>query len=572
MRYQTLYSEWLNNDYFDEATKKELLSIKADEKEIEERFYMDLEFGTGGLRGILGAGTNRMNLYTVRKATQGLANYILKTAGEEGKKKGVAIAHDSRRMSPEFCREAALVLNANGIASYVFNGVRTTPELSFAIRHQGCVAGIVITASHNPSNYNGYKVYGEDGAQVTYPRDKEIIDEVNKITDFSMVRYLAEPGELYHVFSEEQDTDYINAIKKQTLDASVIEKEKAELSIVYTPLHGTGGRPVLRVLKELGYQRVYPVAEQIEPNGEFPTISYPNPEEEKAFEYAMRLGREKNADLLLATDPDSDRLGVMAKTADGSYFRFTGNMIAPLIFDYILLKKKEQGKLPTNGALIYSFVSTKIAKKMAEEEGLKVFEVLTGFKYIGEKIKEFETDRSYEYLFGFEESYGYLIGTHARDKDAVVTAMLVCEMAAYYRAKGMDLKQGLDALYQKYGYYSEATLPLSFPGIEGKDTMAKLLARFRLNPPVEIDGRRVLEVRDYESGLITDCRTGQTSPTGLVKADVLYYVLTGDAWVCVRPSGTEPKMKLYYGVCADRWEAAEAAGKSLEKFLLKMVE
>lgn len=572
MNYQTLYTEWLNNDYFDEATRQELLAIKGNEPEIEDRFYTDLEFGTGGLRGILGAGTNRMNIYTVRKATQGLANYILKTAGEAGKKKGVAIAHDSRRMSPEFCREAALVLNANGIASYIFNGVRTTPELSFAVRNQGCAAGIVITASHNPSNYNGYKVYGEDGAQVTYPRDKEIIDEVNKITDFSMIKYQPTPGELYHVFGEQEDTDYINAIKTQTLDPAVIAAEKDKLAIVYTPLHGTGGRPVLRVLKELGYQKVYPVAEQIEPNGEFPTISYPNPEEEKAFEYAKRLGQEKNADLLLATDPDSDRLGIMAKTEDGSYFRFTGNMIAPLLFDYILTKKKEQGTLPASGALIYSFVSTKIAKKMAEREHLKVFEVLTGFKYIGEKIKEFEQEHSYEYLFGFEESYGYLIGTHARDKDAVVSAMLVCEMAAYYKTKGLNLKQALEALYSRYGYYREATLPLSFPGAEGRNKMAELLARFRQNPPQEIDGRKVLEIRDYESGQITDCQTGQTRPTGLVKSDVLYYVLSGDAWVCVRPSGTEPKMKLYYGVQATSWDAAEAAGQKLEAALMQMVK
>lgn len=572
MNYQEKYQEWLSNDYFDEATKEELQSLSGNEKEIEDRFYMDLEFGTGGLRGVLGAGTNRMNVYTVRKATQGLANYIIKTAGEEGKKRGVAIAHDSRRMSPEFCREAALVLNANGIHSYVFDGVRTTPELSFAVRNQGCIAGIVITASHNPSNYNGYKVYGEDGAQVTYPRDKEIIDEVNQITDFSMVKYSPLAGELYHIFDEKQDTDYINAIKTQTLDQSVIDAEKDNLKIVYTPLHGTGGRPVLRVLAELGYQKVYPVPEQIEPNGEFPTISYPNPEEEKAFEYAIKLANEVDADLLLATDPDSDRLGVMCKTGEKQYFRFTGNMIAPLMFDYIVKKKKELGNLPANGALIYSFVSTKIAKKMAEKENLKVFEVLTGFKYIGEKIKEFETEKSYEYLYGFEESYGYLVGTHARDKDAVVSAMIVCEMAAYHKSKGRNLKEALDELYKEYGYFSEATLPLSFPGIEGKDTMAKILSNLRQNPPKEIDGRKVLEIRDYETCLITDCSTGKTTPTGMVKSNVLYYVLEDEAWVCARPSGTEPKMKFYYGVKADSMEVAETAGKNLEAYLMQLVK
>lgn len=572
MNYQNKYQEWINNDYFDEDTKAELQAIAGDEKEIEDRFYMNLEFGTGGLRGILGAGSNRMNIYTVRKATQGLANYIIKTAGEEGKRRGVAIAHDSRRMSPEFCKETALVLNANGIHSYVFDGVRTTPELSFAVRNQGCIAGIVLTASHNPSNYNGYKVYGEDGAQITFPRDKEIIDKVNKITDFSMVKYQAEIGDLYHVFDAKQDTDYINAIKTQTLDQSVIDAEKDNLKIVYTPLHGTGGRPVLRVLEELGYQKVYPVAEQIEPNGEFPTISYPNPEEEKAFEYALKLGKEVDADLLLATDPDSDRLGVMCKTKDGSYFRFTGNMIAPLMFEYIVKKRKEKGTLAANGALIYSFVSTKIAKKMAEADNLKVFEVLTGFKYIGEKIKEFEQNGDYEYLYGFEESYGYLIGTHARDKDAVVSAMLIAEMAAYYKHQGSDLKEALDRLYDTYGYFCEATLPLSFPGVEGKDTMAKILTGLRQNPPVEIDGRRVLEIRDYDTSLITDCQTGQTAPTNLPKSNVLYYVLEDEAWVCARPSGTEPKMKFYYGVKADSMEAATKAGKNLEAFLMNLVK
>lgn len=567
MNYRDIYQEWLTNDYFDDKTKAELQAISGNEKEIEDRFYAELEFGTGGLRGVLGAGTNRMNLYVVRKATQGLANYIIKTAGEDGKRRGVAIAHDSRRMSPEFCKEAALVLNANGIHSYVFEGVRSTPELSFAVRNQGCVAGIVLTASHNPSNYNGYKVYGEDGAQVTYPRDKAIITEVKAITDFSMVKYDPTPGELYHVFGPEQDTDYINAIKVQTLDSQVIAAQKDNLKIVYTPLHGTGGRPVLRVLKELSYQKVFDVKEQIEPDGEFPTISYPNPEEEKAFAYALKLGKQVDADLLLATDPDADRLGVMAKTADGSYFRFTGNMIAPLIFDYILKKRKEKGNLPANGALIYSFVSTKIAKKMAEAENLKVFEVLTGFKYIGEKIKEFEQDHSYEYLFGFEESYGYLIGTHARDKDAIVSAMIVCEMAAYYKSQNLDLKEALNRLYAKYGYYNEATLPLSFPGIEGKDTMNRILSGLRQNPPTDIDGRNVLEIRDYLTETITDCTTGKTRPTGLTKSDVIYYVLEKDAWVCVRPSGTEPKMKLYYGVSATSEAEAKAAGTKLEAFL-----
>lgn len=570
MDYRKIYEEWLTNDYFDPATKEELAALGDKPKEIEDRFYADLEFGTGGLRGILGAGTNRMNLFTVRKATQGLANYIIKHTGPAGQRRGVAIAHDSRRMSPEFAREAALVLNANGIASYVFAGVRSTPELSFAVRHQGCIAGIVLTASHNPSNYNGYKVYGEDGAQITYPRDMEIIEEVKAITDFSMVKYNRQPNDLYHVFGPDQDDAYIAAIKAQTLDPAVIESQKDKLTLVYSPLHGTGGRPVLRVLTELGYQKVFPVPEQIEPDGDFPTISYPNPEEEKAFAYALALGQRLDADLLLATDPDADRLGLMVKTKDGSYFRLTGNMLGPLLFDYILKHHLKNASLPAKGALIYSFVSSKLAGKIAAKHGLKVFEVLTGFKYIGEKIKEFEENKDYTFLFGFEESYGYLIGTHARDKDAIVSAMVACEMAAYYKAQGMDLKEALDALYEEYGYYCEATLPLSFPGIEGQDKMAAILTGLRQNPPRQIGDFRVLEIRDYLKETITDCRTGQTKPTGLTKSNVLYFHLEDEAWVCLRPSGTEPKMKLYYGVKSDSREKAQAMGKTLENDLFTL--
>ena len=577
MGYKEMYQEWMNNPYFDEATKAELRNIAGDEKEIEERFYMDLEFGTAGLRGVIGAGTNRMNVYTVRKATQGLANYI---ASVNGQKKGVAIAYDSRRMSPEFADEAALCLNANGIKAYVFESLRPTPELSYAVRKLGCIAGINITASHNPPEYNGYKVYWEDGAQITPPHDKGIMDEVKKVTDYATVKTMdkeaAKAEGLYQTIGADIDDPYIAELKSLVLHQDSIDAVGKDLKIVYTPLHGTGNIPVRRVLKELGFTNVYVVPEQELADGEFPTVSYPNPEAAEAFELGLKLGKKVDADLILATDPDADRLGVYVKDAKtGEYHSLTGNMSGCLIGDYVISQRKEKEGLPKDGAFIKSIVSTNMADAIAKYYGIQLVEVLTGFKFIGQKILEFETKGNGTYLFGMEESYGCLTGTYARDKDAVVASMTLCEAAAYYKTKNMTLWDAMIAMYERYGYYKDDVQAITLKGIEGLEKIQKIMNTLRENTPSEIGGYKVVSARDYKKDTIKNMETGEVTATGLPSSNVLYYDLTDDAWMCVRPSGTEPKVKFYYGVkgtsLADADEKSEKLGKEVLAMIDKML-
>ena len=569
MSYKEEYQKWINSNFIDEGTKEELKKIKDDEKEIQDRFYKNLEFGTAGLRGVIGAGTNRMNKYTVSKATQGLANFIIK---QNGQNKGVAIAYDSRHMSKEFSEIAANCLNANGIKAYVFESLRPVPELSYAVRKLGCISGIMITASHNPPKYNGYKVYWEDGAQIVAPYDKLIIEEVNSIEDYEQAKTMdknkaVELG-LYNVIGKEIDDSYIEELKKLCLNPEKI-KQQENLKIVYTPLHGTGNLPVKRILKEIGFKNVYVVPEQEMPNGDFPTVDYPNPEDKKAFKLALDLAKKEDADLVLATDPDADRLGVYAKdTKTGEYMPFTGNMSGMLIAEYILSQRKEKGILPSNGALITTIVSTDLAKAIAKEYNLKVFEVLTGFKYIGEKIKQFEENKDYTYQFGFEESYGCLVGTHARDKDAIAAVMMLCEAAAYYKCNGITLWDQMLNIYKKYGYYKEDTVSLTFEGADGAQKIQNILNNLRKNPLTQIGNYKVLEFRDYKEEKIKDLKTGKEIKTDLPNSNVLYYVLENDCWCCIRPSGTEPKIKFYIGVKENTEEKAEESLKVMKNDLL----
>ena len=568
--YKKIYQEWLENPYFDEETKKELRALEGNEKEIEERFYKDLEFGTAGLRGVIGAGINRMNIYTVRKATQGLSNFILK---EKAEKKGVAIAFDSRNMSPEFAEEAALCLAANGIKAYIFPSLRPTPMLSFALRELGCTAGIVVTASHNPPEYNGYKVYWEDGAQITYPKDEQIIGEVNAVTDYASVKTMsreaAEKAGLYQVIGPEIDDKYIEALKSLAIHPEIIREEAQNLKIVYTPLHGTGNIPVRRILKELGFEKVYVVKEQELPDGNFPTVSYPNPEDKNAFTLALELAKEVDADIVLATDPDADRLGVYAKDAKtGEYMSFTGNMSGMLILEYILSQRKALGTLPENGAVVTTIVSGKMSKEITKEYGMTLIETLTGFKYIGEQIKFFEQSGSHEYVFGYEESYGCLVGTHARDKDAVVAVMALCEVAAYCRYQGITLCDQMETLFKKYGYYKEGLCTVTLKGQEGAKKIQSMMEQIRTNVPDAVGGLKVLRFRDYRENIIRDCATGEETATGLPRSNVLYFELENDAWCCIRPSGTEPKIKFYIGVKgsddADAQEKLDTLTKAVE--------
>ncbi len=574
MDYKAMYEEWLANPYFDQATKDELEAIRGDEKEIEDRFYMDLEFGTAGLRGVIGAGTNRMNIYTVRKATQGLANYILSVGGRD---KGVAIAFDSRHMSPEFADEAALCLAANGIKAYVFESLRPTPELSYAVRRLGCIAGINITASHNPPEYNGYKVYWEDGAQITPPHDSGIMAEVKRVTDYASVKTMGKQDAigagLYQQIGADIDDPYIAELKSLVLRQDCIDAVKDDLTIVYTPLHGTGNIPVRRVLRELGFSKVYVVPEQELPDGDFPTVSYPNPETEEAFQLGLKLGKEVDADLILATDPDADRLGVYVKDSKtGGYHSLTGNMSGCLIGDYVIGQRRERdGSLPPDGAFVKSIVSTNMADAIAKYYGIQLVEVLTGFKYIGQQILKFETEGKGTYLFGMEESYGCLTGTYARDKDAVVASMTLCEAAAYYKTKGMTLWDAMLAMYERYGYYKDYVESITLKGIEGLAKIQEIMDDLRKDAPGEIGGYKVTAVRDYKADTITDTATGAVRPTGLPASNVLYYELTDDAWVCVRPSGTEPKVKFYIGVKGTSLDDADAKSKALGDSVLAMI-
>lgn len=560
------YEYWCTSPIFDDATKSELKSLEGNENEIFDRFYRELEFGTGGLRGVIGAGTNRMNFYTVGKATQGLANFINKQGAAA---KGVAIAFDSRRMSPEFADTAACVLAANGIKAYIFDSLRPTPELSFALRTLGCTAGIVVTASHNPPEYNGYKVYWEDGAQITAPKDAQIIGEVNAIKDYAEIKKMtteeAKAAGLYEVIGKEIDDKYMEALKKLVLHPEAIKQMASSLKIVYTPLHGTGNVPVRRVLKELGFEQVTVVPEQELPDGNFPTVSYPNPEDKKAFALALDLAKKVDADLVLATDPDADRLGVYAKdTKTGEYKVFTGNMSGMLICEYEMSQKKALGILPDNGALVTTIVSSNMAQAVAKEYGMKFIECLTGFKYIGEQIKFFEQTGSNEYVFGFEESYGCLVGTHARDKDAVVAVMALCEAAAYYKTQGITLWDQMLNIYNKYGYYKEDLFTMTFKGADGAKKMQDMMDAYRKNTPKQVGAYKVLRLRDYKNDVITDLATGETVPTGLPKSNVLYFELENDAWFCVRPSGTEPKIKFYAGI---KGTSLEDSAKKLDELM-----
>lgn len=573
MNYKELYNEWLNNSYFDDETKAELQAISGDEKEIEDRFYKELEFGTAGLRGVIGAGTNRMNIYTVRKATQGLANYIINMNGQD---RGVAIAYDSRHMSPEFADEAALCLNANGIKAYVFDSLRPTPELSFAVRELGCIAGINVTASHNPAEYNGYKVYWEDGAQITPPHDVNIMDAVKAITDFSAAKTMdkkeaVEKG-LYVQIGAEIDDKYIAELKKQVKNQAAIDAVQKDIKIVYTPLHGTGNIPARRVLKELGFENVYVVKEQELPDGAFPTVGYPNPESEKAFELAVKLGNEVGADLLLATDPDADRLGVYVKGDEpGTWNVLTGNMSGCLLAEYEISQMKESGNLPEDGALIKTIVTTNLANDIADYYDVELIEVLTGFKYIGEKILGFEQTGKGSYLFGFEESYGCLIGTYARDKDAIVATMALCEAAAYYKTKGMSLWDKMKEMYERYGYWLDGVQAITLKGKEGIEKIQNTIEKLRNDAPTQIAGYKVISARDYKLDTVKNMETGEVTSTGLPKSNVIYYDLSDGAWVCVRPSGTEPKLKFYYGVKGSDFEDADKKEKELGAYMIDMV-
>lgn len=572
MNYLDKYYEWLKNPSIDEETKEELRSIESNKEEIEDRFYKDLEFGTAGLRGIIGNGSNRMNKYTVTKATQGLANYINKNNPEN---KPVVISYDSRHMSKEFSEMTALCLNANGIKTYVFEELRPVPELSFAVRKLNCIAGIMITASHNPPKYNGYKVYWEDGAQIVPPHDKGIIEEVNKIEDFSKIKKMeykdaVEKG-LYNTILKEIDDAYIETLKKLVQNPETIKRTQKDIKIVYTPLHGAGNIPVQRVLKEIGFENVYVVPEQEKPNGDFPTVSYPNPEDEKAFKLALDLAKKVDADVVLANDPDADRLGVYAKDSKtGEYHSFTGNMSGLLIAEYELSQKREKGDIPTNGALIKTIVSSNLADAIAKEYNLTLIEVLTGFKYIGEQMRMFEQTGKYTFLFGFEESYGCLIGTHARDKDGIAAVMALCEATAFYKEKGFTLWDQMMNIYKKYGYYKELTVSSTKEGVSGAEEIKKMMENIRTNPPTKLGKYDVLEFRDYKVGTVKNLKTLETKSTNLPQSNVLYFDLSDNAWCCVRPSGTEPKIKFYIGVREDYNEKAQSSLDKLEEEVKKL--
>ena len=574
MEYLKKYESWMNNQIFDEETRNELASIKGNEEEIKDRFYKDLEFGTAGLRGVIGAGTNRMNKYTVGKATQGLANYIVK----EGKQdKGVAIAYDSRRMSPEFSEQTALCLNANGIKTYIFNSLRPTPELSFAVRRLGCTVGVIITASHNPPEYNGYKVYWDDGAQIVSPIDKEIINEVNKIEDYAVIKTMSKNEAidkgLYNVISEDIDNEYIEELKKLVLNPEIIKQQADKLKIVYTPLHGTGNVPVQRILKELGFTNVYIVKEQEKPDGNFPTVEYPNPEDPKAFKLALELAKQKDADIVLANDPDADRLGVYVKDEETKeYIQFNGNMTGNLIAEYIISQKKEKNMLPNNGAIIKTIVSSNLTDAIAKEYNIELFETLTGFKNIAKIIREFEEKNTFDCLFSYEESYGCIIGTHARDKDGIVAVMSLCEAVAYYKSKGLTLWDQMIKMYEKYGYYKETQHAITLKGADGANQIKTMMEKLRQNPPKQIGEYKVVEFRDYEMGITKNLINGEEGKTTLPKSNVLYFDLEDNAWCCGRPSGTEPKIKFYIGVKGNSMQDADGKLETLKQELLKIIE
>ncbi len=572
MKYLEAYNQWLNDPLLDPETRSELAQLSGNDAEIQDRFFTDLEFGTGGLRGILGAGTNRMNIYTVRKATQGLANYIL-MQDAKAKSMGVAIAYDSRRLSKEFAMETALVLNGNGIKTYLFKELRPTPMLSFAVRYLGCVSGVVITASHNPKEYNGYKAYWADGGQVTSPRDVEIIDEVNKITDFSQIKVAqkeeAEKAGLFNLIEEETD----QAFYKEVLALSVNKNLPGakDICIVYTPFNGAGNTPVREVLKAAGFTNVHTVKEQTEPDPDFTTIGYPNPESRDAFALALKLAKEVNADIILATDPDADRVGAVVKH-NNEYIFLTGNMVGQLLTEYILAGRSAGGNLPENAMVISTIVSTRLTSKIAENYKVSYMDVLTGFKHIAAQILQSELSGAEKFVFGFEESIGYLAGTHCRDKDAVSATMLICEMAAQLKSRNMTLIDALNELYSKYGYSKEYTESITLKGLEGLSNIKKIMATLRENPPTEINGSKVSVMRDYSTSKEYNKLSGTEAEINLPKSDVLYYLLEDQSWVCVRPSGTEPKIKVYFGVCTKNEEEANQLMQALTADMLKLID
>ena len=568
MSYKKAYDSWLGDPVIDDATKQELESIANDEKEIEDRFFKQLEFGTGGMRGVIGAGTNRLNIYTVRRATQGLANYILQS-DDYKPGMGVAIAHDCRRMSPEFSREAALVLNANGIKTYTWESLRSTPELSFAVRHYGCISGIVITASHNPPEYNGYKVYWSDGGQCPYPRDEAIISEVNKITDFDMVKTIsldeAKSKGLYVIAGQDVDDAFIECVKAQSLNPDVIKN--SDIKIVFTPLYGAGNIPVRRALGEMGFKNVFSETRQAGPNGDFPTVSYPNPEAKEAFTLSIETAKLHEADIIIATDPDCDRVGVAVRHG-GEYVLLSGNMTGVILTEYLVSGKKSAGTLPQSGAVISTIVSTRMTEAIAKLNGLTYIDVLTGFKYVGEKIKEFEKSGSHSYIIGFEESYGYLVGTHARDKDAVVASLLICEAAAYYKEQGQNLVEVMDKLYKQYGRFQEYVESITLKGVDGLNDIKRIMAGLRENPPNEIANSKVKIISDYKNSVQKNVDTGKTEKIELPVSDVVHFKMEDESWACVRPSGTEPKIKLYFGAKLP----SDATAKDAEARLAQMVD
>ena len=568
------YKKWCESPDFDEETKKELSEIKDNEKEIEDRFYKELEFGTAGLRGVIGAGTNRMNKYTVGKATQGLANYIKEQGTQD---KGVAISYDSRRMSKEFSLQTALILNANGIKTYLFENLRPVPELSFAVRELKCTAGVMITASHNPPKYNGYKVYWDDGAQIVAPRDKDIIAKVRAVAEYSEIKEISkeeaiEKG-LFNIVGTEMDDKYINTLKSLILNPEIVKEQGKNLKVVYTPLHGTGNTVAERLLKEIGIQNLYVVPEQKEPDGNFPTVDYPNPEDKKAFKLALELAKKVDADVVLATDPDADRLGIYAKdTKTGEYMTYTGNMSALLIAEYRISQMKEKGILPEKGMFITTIVSSDLAKAIASNYNLDCFEVLTGFKNIGAVMKreEEKTDGD-KYVFGFEESYGCLIGDYARDKDGIAAVMALCEAACYYRANNETLWDQMNNIYKKYGFYKEDQVSIVLEGAEGAEKIKEMMTEMRNKDVENIGNYRVLTFKDVDNDYVKDMTTGAESKTGLPKSNVLYYQLENNAWCCVRPSGTEPKIKLYFGVKGKDEEDATNSLETLKDAMVKLV-
>ncbi len=569
MNFYDKYMQWCEDTYFDENTRKELIALS---EEIKDRFYKDLEFGTGGLRGVIGMGTNRMNIYTVRKASQGLADFV---NGENGAEQGIVIAYDSRNMSPEFALEVALCFCANGIKTYLFESLRPTPELSFSIRALHCKAGVVITASHNPAEYNGYKVYWEDGAQITPPKDTEIINCINAVKDYKTVKTMdkadaVNSGMLIYI-GENIDKQYLDALKTLIINKDVIQSQANELKIVYTPLHGTGNIPVRRILKEIGFNHVYVVEEQENPDGNFPTVPYPNPEDKRAFDLALKLAKEKDADIVLATDPDADRLGIYVKNNNNDYIAFTGNMSGILICDYIMSQLKERDKLPKDGAIVTTIVSSDMSKAVAKKYNVDLIETLTGFKYIGEQIKLFEENKNHTYLFGYEESYGCLVGTYARDKDAIGAVMMICEAAAYYKSRGLNLWEQMLNLYNEYGYYKEDLFTITLKGENGAKQINKIMDKFRTEKIECIEGFEISEVRDYKNSTVKNLKTGNISSIDLPKSNVIYLDMQDNSWCCIRPSGTEPKIKFYIGVKGNDLENADKKLMLLKDWLISII-